>query len=101
MSDAEQFMAAVPERSVPRDWRGGLERSGARQGRGGRQRGRRRGMNSHTALSQFSIAEVAKGFLGRSRMKVEGRATGPSQPSQPHPEHPRRLVPKLARTLRS
>ena len=32
MSDAEQFTAAVPERSGPRDWRGGLERSGARRG---------------------------------------------------------------------
>ncbi len=35
MSDAEQFTAAVPERSVPTDWRGGLERSGARRGRVG------------------------------------------------------------------
>ncbi len=33
MSGAEQFMAAVPERSDPTDWRGGLERSGARRGR--------------------------------------------------------------------
>ncbi len=32
----EQFTAAVPERSVPTDWRGGLERSGARRGRVGR-----------------------------------------------------------------
>jgi hypothetical protein len=36
MSDAEQFTAAVSERSGPTDWRGGLERSGARWGRGGR-----------------------------------------------------------------
>lgn len=35
MSDAEQFTAAVPERSDPKDWRGGLERSGARWGRVG------------------------------------------------------------------
>jgi len=34
MSGAEQFTAAVPERSDPRDWRGGLERSGARRGAG-------------------------------------------------------------------
>jgi hypothetical protein len=34
MSGAEQFTAAVPERSDPTDWRGGLERSGARRGRG-------------------------------------------------------------------
>jgi len=34
MSGAEQFTAAVPERSGPTDWRGGLERSGARRGRG-------------------------------------------------------------------
>jgi len=34
MSGAEQFTAAVPERSGPRDWRGGLERRGARRGRG-------------------------------------------------------------------
>lgn len=31
-SGAEQFTAAVPERSGPMDWRGGLERSGARRG---------------------------------------------------------------------
>ncbi len=31
MSGAEQFTAAVPERSGPTDWRGGLERSGARR----------------------------------------------------------------------
>jgi hypothetical protein len=36
MSDAEQFTAAVSERSGPTDWRGGLERSGARRGRVGR-----------------------------------------------------------------
>ncbi len=36
MSDAEQFKSAVPERSGPTDWRGGLERSGARRGRVGR-----------------------------------------------------------------
>jgi len=36
MSGAEQFKAAVPERSGPTDWRGGLERSGARRGRVGR-----------------------------------------------------------------
>jgi hypothetical protein len=36
MSGAEQFTAAVPERSGPTDWRGGLERSGARRDRGGR-----------------------------------------------------------------
>src|SRR5712691_7805105 len=36
MSDAEQFTAAVSERSGPTDWRGGLERSGAGWGRGGR-----------------------------------------------------------------
>jgi hypothetical protein len=35
MSGAEQFKGAVPERSVPTGWRGGLERSGARWGRGG------------------------------------------------------------------
>jgi hypothetical protein len=35
MSGAERFTAAVPERSVPTDWRGGLERSGARWGRVG------------------------------------------------------------------
>jgi hypothetical protein len=35
MSGAEQFTAAVPERSGPRDWRGGLERNGARRGRVG------------------------------------------------------------------
>ncbi len=35
MSGAEQFTAAVPERSDPTDWRGGLERSGARRGRVG------------------------------------------------------------------
>jgi hypothetical protein len=35
MSGAEQFTAAVPERSGPTDWRGGLERSGARRGRVG------------------------------------------------------------------
>ncbi len=38
MSGAEQFKAAVPERSGPTDWRGGLERSGARRGRAGRLR---------------------------------------------------------------
>jgi len=36
MSGAEQFKAAVPERSGPTDWRGGLERNGARRGRVGR-----------------------------------------------------------------
>ena len=36
MSGAEQFTAALPERSVPTGWRGGLERSAARRGRGGR-----------------------------------------------------------------
>jgi hypothetical protein len=36
MSGAEQFKSAVPERSGPTDWRGGLERSGARRGRVGR-----------------------------------------------------------------
>jgi len=34
MSGAEEFTAAVPERSGPTDWRGGLERSGAKGGRG-------------------------------------------------------------------
>jgi hypothetical protein len=32
MSGAEQFTAAVPERSDPTDWRGALERSGAMRG---------------------------------------------------------------------
>jgi len=36
LSGAEQFKADVPERAVRQDWRGGLERSGARRGRGGR-----------------------------------------------------------------
>ena len=40
MSGAEQFKAAVPEQSGPTDWRGGLERSGARRGRVGRFSGR-------------------------------------------------------------
>ena len=31
MSGVEQFTAAVPERSGPTDWRGGLEGSGARR----------------------------------------------------------------------
>ena len=35
MSGAEQFTDAVPERSGPRDWRGGLERRGARRDRVG------------------------------------------------------------------
>lgn len=39
MSGAQQFTAAVPERSGPTDWRGGLERSGARRGRVGRSAG--------------------------------------------------------------
>ena len=34
MSDAEQFTAAVPERSVPTDWRGGLERMRRKAGQG-------------------------------------------------------------------
>jgi hypothetical protein len=34
MSGAQLFKPTVPERSGPTDWRGGLERSGAR-GRGG------------------------------------------------------------------
>jgi hypothetical protein len=33
MSGAEQFTAAVPERSGPTDWRGVRERSDARRGR--------------------------------------------------------------------
>lgn len=33
MSDAEQFTAAVPERSALMDWRGGLERSSAKPAR--------------------------------------------------------------------
>ena len=33
MSAAEQFKDGVPERSGPKDWRGGLERSHARRGR--------------------------------------------------------------------
>jgi hypothetical protein len=38
LSGAEQFKADVPEaRAVRQDWRGGLERSGARRGRAGRQ----------------------------------------------------------------
>ena len=40
MSGAEQFTAAVPERSGPMDWRGGLERRGARRGRVGGLAGR-------------------------------------------------------------
>jgi hypothetical protein len=32
MSGAEQFKAAVPERSDPRDWRGGLERERRKAG---------------------------------------------------------------------
>jgi hypothetical protein len=32
MSAAEQFKDAVSERSGPKNWRGGLERSHARQG---------------------------------------------------------------------
>jgi hypothetical protein len=40
MSGAKQFTAAVPERSGPTDWRGGLERSGARRGRVGSRLGR-------------------------------------------------------------
>jgi hypothetical protein len=34
MSGAEQFKAAVPERSVPTDWRGGLERMRRKAGQG-------------------------------------------------------------------
>ncbi len=34
MSDAEQFTAAVPERSGPTDWRGGLERMRRKAGQG-------------------------------------------------------------------
>ena len=34
MSGAEQFTAAVPERSVPTDWRGGLERMRRKAGQG-------------------------------------------------------------------
>jgi hypothetical protein len=49
MSDAEQFTAAVPERSVPTDWRGGLERSGARRGRGERFSGGAMRLDSTTA----------------------------------------------------
>ena len=33
MSAAEQFKDGVPERSGPKDWRVGLERSHARRGR--------------------------------------------------------------------
>ena len=32
MSAAEQFKDGVPERSGPKDWRGGLEQSRARRG---------------------------------------------------------------------
>ncbi len=53
MSAAEQFTAAVPERSGPTDWRGGLERSGARWGRVGDDplphRGAARGKCEHAA----------------------------------------------------
>lgn len=35
MSGAEHFKAAVPERSVPTDWRGGLERERRKAGRVG------------------------------------------------------------------
>ena len=34
MSGAEQFTAAVPERSGPTDWRGGLERMRRKAGQG-------------------------------------------------------------------
>ena len=34
MSGAEQFTAAVPERSGPTDWRGGLERMRRKVGQG-------------------------------------------------------------------
>jgi len=35
MSAAKQFKHGVPERSGPKDWRGGLERSHAREDVGG------------------------------------------------------------------
>ena len=34
MSGAEQFKAAVPERSGPMDWRGGFERMRRKAGQG-------------------------------------------------------------------
>ena len=35
MSAAEQFKNGVPERSGPKDWRGGLQRSRGKAGLGG------------------------------------------------------------------
>jgi hypothetical protein len=72
MSDAEQFMGAVPERSVPRDWRGGLERSGARRGRVGRQRGRLCAMNGGPERGEASYWRVSAG--GRRRLLAFDRA---------------------------
>ena len=55
MSDAEQFTAAVPERSGPMDWRGGLERSGARWGRVGWQVAalKKRGYNAPNGIAPW------------------------------------------------
>jgi hypothetical protein len=68
MSGAEQFKAAVPEQSGPTDWRGGLERSGARRGRVGRSAGG--GPCGWTAIPRprFARARKIKGNLdGRYR----------------------------------
>src|SRR5216684_225827 len=63
MSGAEQFKAAVSERSVPTDWRGGLERSGARRGRVGPSAGG--GPCGWTAIPRprFARARKIKGNL--------------------------------------
>jgi hypothetical protein len=73
-SDAEQFTAAVPERSGPTDWRGGLERSDARRGRVGGWRRRvfrgraiprpRYAREKNKAESRWSRASVALSGIG-------------------------------------
>src|SRR5712692_8069628 len=63
MSGAEQFTAAVPERSGPTDWRGGLERSGARRGRVGRSAGVAHAGWTAIPRPRFARARKIKGNL--------------------------------------
>ena len=68
MSGAEQFTAAVPERSGPTDWRGGLERSGARRGRAGRSSGGwRHAARQHYRARALRAREINRDLDGRYR----------------------------------
>ncbi len=88
MSDAEQFTAAVPERSDPKDWRGGLERSRRKaeqveraylplphaHAARGKYRARRRGLPVVFAANRIGVNAVLRVILQSDDCTAQGLA---------------------------